>query len=467
MSRGPVPPLRSITRGHTGWLGVAAGMALWPALVAAADAGSADQPAAVLPGWAVLVLQPVGDKRVRPVTGAVVTPGGAVIVPADFAAEGDILIVLDGGTDVIEHGRAATVRARDEAAGITLLDVPGLARQPARFAAGLPHADAAVQLSAFPPAEQIAAGAAPLHVAARFGELAAAPGGASQETTSPAGRLPNVSGPLIDACGLLAGYSIAAGVPGMEPAPGTRYTWSAALLPALRSMGVEAKSAACGAGAVDGAGAPGGVPETATPATAGDTGAPAAEPEAGTDAGAVRAAAEERRTRWPLLAWVAAAIGALGAALVWRRRHHAPRMRAAGLLQETVIGQRGRTRATAESPVSTAGGWSLEVRGELPSGAEFQRHCAVSPAAVDAVIGSAAADITIDAPGIGREHARLGGSAGAMTLCCLGAAGGTWINRVPLSRGEIMFLAEGDTVVLGETSFRIRLVAPGADRPTQ
>ena len=78
--------------------------------LAQTPAGEIKPVAAALPGWIVLVLKPIGAERVRPVTGVVVAEQGLVIVPLDFAAPGDQIIVLDGGTDIIANGRAATVK---------------------------------------------------------------------------------------------------------------------------------------------------------------------------------------------------------------------------------------------------------------------------------------------------------------------------------------------------------------------
>lgn len=423
---------------------------------AVADTESGDEPVArPLPAWAVLVLQPVGDKRVRPVTGAVVSAAGTVVVPADFAALGDVLIVLDGGSDIIEHGRAATVRARDEAAGITLLDVPGLVRPPAVLAATPPAADAVLHLAAFPPAEQIAAGAAPLWLPARAGDLRPAPDEAPTAGDDGAGPLPNVSGPLLDHCGHLAGYSLADGVPGMQAVAGTRYAWSDALAPALHLAAIPVAAAACLAASTEPAAAVGEGLADPVPAT---RPAPAG-------VGPQRPVRGEGAGRVPRLAWYAVVLGVLAAALAaWRFRRRRSRA-GPGLLQDTGIVRAGARRPPAGAPengpaAAAPAGWQLELRGQLPSGAGFVSSCPVNPAAIDVVIGSGAAGLMLDAPGIRREHIRLGGSAGALTITDLGSATGTWINRVPCTRGEIMFLAGGATVVLGETSFQVKVLPP-------
>lgn len=465
--RSPRVPYRSVerrpVRNHPPPVGCAV---VLTALLLAAPVRAADPPdtgATRLPAWAVLVLQPVGDKRVRPVTGAVVSGDGTVIVPADFAKSGDVLIVLDGGSDIIENGRTATVRASDTQAGIAVLDVRGLVRVPAVFSEDRPVADAVVRLAAFPPAEQIAEGAAPLWAAARAEQLPTAPAGAP-------GPLPNVSGPLLDRCGNLAGFSLAAGVPAMQPAEGTVYVWSAELRAALQRVGVTVGQGRCDAAAAgtrpepDGAVAP--VAEETTDAADRE---PASSASRAAEPSPTAAIARPDRGGWPLWAWVTACLGAVAAvsAIAWRLRRRA---RPPGLLQDAAVYRTARRSAddgpARGEPGGAGPGWQLEIRGQLPGGAGFRRRCPVNPAAIDVVIGSGAADIRIDVPGIAREHVRLGGSAGALTLADLGA-GGTWINRVPCSLGEVMFLADGDTVVLGETGFRVELVPPGGEAPPE
>lgn len=458
---------RSSRAARSGWLrdvsAAAAVLVLLPGIASAAGQEQAGPPlASPLPPWAVLVLQPVGDKRVRPVTGVVVSAEGAVLVPADFAAEGDVLIVLDGGTDIIEHGRPATVRARDAAAGIMLLDVPGLRRRPARLADASPSADETVVMLAFPPAEQIAEGAAPLRIETRAREAMAKV--ASDEAS--AQRLPNISGPLVNACGLLVGYSLAAGVPSLASDMGTVIAWSDSLAAALRAWGTPVPAERCTAAGAEEAdsGAAEEVAETpAAKAAEADAAREPPTPDTGRADPAGTTSTSMGRVRAPL--WVfTAAIALLAAGFAAWRFGRARREAQPGLLQERAIGGGLRRSAAPAAESGPVAGWQLEIAGQMPSGATFTRHCAINPAAIDAVIGSGVVDIRIDSPGVAGEHVRLGGSAGAMTLCGLAAAAGTWINRVPCSRGEIMFIADGDTLVLGETPFRVRLLAPGAKR---
>jgi FHA domain len=97
----------------------------------------------------------------------------------------------------------------------------------------------------------------------------------------------------------------------------------------------------------------------------------------------------------------------------------------------------------------------LEINGNLPNGKPFQASCNVRSAAVDAVIGRGGGDITIDSQDVQRAHARIGGSVGMLTITDLGSSRGTWINRVPCLKGEIMFIGPDDLIFLGDVSFRI------------
>ena len=120
-----------------------------------------------MPPWVVPVLRLVSSTHVEPTTGLVLSDTGLVLVPMGFAAEGDEVIVLDGGTDIVRNGRPAHLKDYFPAEGLQILSVPGLRRQPAPFAAKALTDGARVELTAFPPAERIAEGDPPLHAAAK------------------------------------------------------------------------------------------------------------------------------------------------------------------------------------------------------------------------------------------------------------------------------------------------------------
>ena len=90
--------------------------------------GPASAQSAVLPGWVVPVLRLVSATHVEPTTGVVISADGGVLVPADFAAPGDEIVVLDGGTDIIRYGRPARLERDFPGLGLELLRVEGLRR---------------------------------------------------------------------------------------------------------------------------------------------------------------------------------------------------------------------------------------------------------------------------------------------------------------------------------------------------
>jgi len=115
----------------------------------------------------VLVLKLVSASHVKPVTGVVVSGDGLVLVPADFVvgtpdAAAPEIIVLDGGTDIVTHGRPATVVQRSTAGGIAMLSVEGLERPGIVLSETAFKAGDEFHLVAFPPAAEIAKGAGPL-----------------------------------------------------------------------------------------------------------------------------------------------------------------------------------------------------------------------------------------------------------------------------------------------------------------
>ena len=58
-----------------------------------------------MPAWTVLTLKLVSSTHVQPTTGIVIAAPDLVLVAMDFAREGDEILVLDDGTDIVRHGR--------------------------------------------------------------------------------------------------------------------------------------------------------------------------------------------------------------------------------------------------------------------------------------------------------------------------------------------------------------------------
>ncbi len=444
--------------------------------LAQTPAGEIKPVAAALPGWIVLVLKPIGAERVKPVTGVVVAEQGLVIVPLDFAAPGDQIIVLDGGTDIIANGRAATVRQQITDAGLTVLSVPGLKRRPASLSA-MPLADGEdIRLAAFPPAEQIAQGAAPVWVETQVTvttDTAPTGGEAQLRAFFAAGKtLPNVSGPLLDGCGNLIGFSSADGVQSMDTAKAPAYLWKDGLLRALKDLPLALTEAPCPAVAATSPAQT--APEAAAPEP--DSMAPAPdsnEPDApdAQDATARVDALPPATVRSRMVPWLgllAAAIlaGLLG--LLYRRRAISTRR----VVPAGSGGMSSGKPQVEQFPAATPGSGDatsqadciVEISGRLPNGTPFLSSCDVNGAAINLVIGRGRVDIVIDSADVHREHARLSGSADMLTISDLGSSRGTWINRVPCLRGEIMFIGSEDTIFLGDVSFQVtvRTRQPGS-----
>lgn len=422
-----------------------------------------NEPAPVaLPPWVVLVLQPISAERVRPVTGVVISASGLVIVPLDFATPGDQIIVLDGGTDIIVNGRAAQVRQQFPQVGLTVLSAPGLKRQPASLSSVALQNNDTVRLAAFPPAEMISQGAAPLWVPAPIvvSDPVDSPTGSTATMVSIAAQknLPNVTGPLIDACGNLVGFSSADGVQSMETSKAPAYLWKDDLLSVLRALSVELPEAPCPA-----------IEETAVEELADSTEAAAAAGDEARDEETVLLPTVDEEAvvavnpdqpppvvagpRW--LQW----LGLLGvlvlAGLAWLlfKRRAPAQGPIESLLRDAGL-QIPRAMEVPQKEASQAD-CILEIIGRLPNGSPFQSSCEINSAAIDVVIGRGAVDIAIDSQGVQREHARLSGSGDLLTITDLGSSRGTWINRVPCLKGEIMFVGPQDTIFLGDVSFQI------------
>jgi hypothetical protein len=447
---------------------------LWACLVvlsgnslAQAPAGEIKPAAAALPGWIVLVLKPIGAERVRPVTGVVIAEQGLVIVPLDFAAPGDQIIVLDGGTDIIANGRAATVKQQITDAGLTVLSVPGLKRSPASLSAMLLADGENIRLAAFPPAEQIAQGAAPVWVETQVSVTSdASPAGGEAQSRAffAAGKaLPNVSGPLLDGCGNLIGFSSADGVQSMDTTKAPAYLWKDGLLRALQDLPLALTEAPCPAIAVAApaeTAAEAAAPQPDSVAPAPDSNEPDAPAAQDTTARVDASPTATPRSRLlPWLGLLAAAIlaGLLG--LRYRRRVISTRRNvpagSAGMSAGEPQAQQIPAAAPGPPDVASQADCVVEISGRLPDGTPFLGSCDVNGAAINLVIGRGRADIVIDSADVHREHARLSGSADMLTISDLGSSRGTWINRVPCLRGEIMYIGSEDTIFLGDVSFQV------------
>jgi hypothetical protein len=445
-----------------------------------------------LPEWVVPVLRLVSTTHVEPTTGVVLSGDGLVLVPADFAAPGDEIIVLDGGTDLIRNGRPARLEKGLPELGLEVLRVEGLHRVPAPVAPGSPADGSSLRLRAFPPAEQIAEGAAPVNVVTTISVF--------PENESPAlaagTPLPNITGPLLDECGNLAGLSLADGVQSLSASPATQYRWGPALRTVLDELQLPLTGTPCSAvpALVDVPPAP--IAEvTESPEILDD--APASEPvpndidaavgealedqppapeaveaepqidllppfeeeTSGEEAARERAAEAPPPVTWP---WLLGALVLLAAGFLvyWLRRADTralPKVdvdaHADPLVPAAAAGD------SDESWLTPAPNGRLVLRGQLADGRTFEAEAAVSMSAINLEIGRGGADLVIDNGSVSRRHARLNGTSDALTLTDLGSSNGSTINGVPCLEGEIMYLEPGDTVVLGNARFTVTLEA--------
>lgn len=427
-----------------------------------------------MPPWVVPVLRLVSSTHVEPTTGLVLSDSGLVLVPMGFASEGDEVIVLDGGTDIVRHGRPAHLKDYFPAEGLQVLSVPGLRRSPAPFAAEALVDGARVELTAFPPAERIAEGDPPLHAAATITVF----GAAADPAVSGETPLPNVTGPLLDACGNVAAYSLAHDVQTMDSHPGTRYRWRATLLAVLGRLGIEPAPSACGRAEAQAAPAePPPEPEAAPQAEPSPPEQPATpEPAAEEEAVAADEAVEEPEAEAETLdidrlppfeapepapapapepgsgfawAWLLAGLALLaGGAWLHLRRRQA----AAGPAGAMPVGEDDGDEADEPvAPVAGSADRRLALRGTLADGAPFEAACAVDSGAIDLLLGRGAeADLVVPTAAVSRRHARLQGRAGALTVADLGSANGTSVNGVPCLEGEVLYVGPGDVLVLGD-----------------
>ncbi|MGD8927785.1 MAG: FHA domain-containing protein [Lysobacterales bacterium] len=440
-----------------------------------------------MPTWVVPVLRLVSTTHVEPTTGIVLSASGLVLVPAEFASPGDEIVVLDGGTDIVRNGRRAHIEKRFSDLGVEVLAVEGLVRRPASLAPQPPGANDELWLTAFPPAESIARGEAPIRTAARV-VVYAENGKISISAETP---LPNVTGPLLDQCGDLVAVSIASPPQTMDPSSDTRYDWLDDLNAIVSDLGVEPAPSTCQARVVpaaapaeaeanapaEGTEEPPPQPVAANESETGDESA--TPPEKPDEESLAEPAADESGlgiTELPPYeesvsttppaepesrAWIwlvgALVLLTLGATIHLVRRAGRGRAGTTAPGRMTETGAEVDKSAEAE-PVMSPFEHLLTLSGMRSDGQPIEASCAVSERAVNVVIGRTGADLPIDSEAVSRQHARLNGNRGSLTLCDLGSRNGTAVNGIPCLEGEILFVEPGDTITLGDVQVTIDLL---------
>ncbi len=444
-----------------------------------------------MPDWIVPVLRLVSATHVEPTTGVVISSSGLVLLADDFASTGDEIIVLDGGTDIIRNGRPAKIEHRFPAQGLMILSVESLHRNAVQFTTSELADGDTISLRAFPPAKMIEQGAPPLDVSTTVNILPES----KFPVLSSDSVLPNVTGPLIDACGNLAGYSSADGVQSMSTSEATRYHWKSSLLAILRELQIEIIENSC-------------TPPTTAPDTPveaepepvvelpDETEKPAEEavaeePDAESDDEEVgedepvpdeeslaeldvlppfeeltdhepeeAVAAGDEESSAPAWAWLLASVLLLGSAFALHKVRNRE-TRSQGEKTDADQTPPAQQQDNEDEPAFSAPGLDclLIIDGILSDGTEFSQSCKVSQKAINIVIGRGNADINIASNAISRKHVCLNGSSEMLTITDLGASNGTSINGIPCLEGETMFIEPEDIIILGNARFSYRISA--------
>jgi len=371
---------------------------------------------------------------------------------------------------------------------------------------------------AFPPAEMIAQGAAPVR-----SSVDALP---AITTTHPTlAPFPNVSGALTDNCGNLVAFNLAVDVQSMQPAASPRLAWPDALKRAADLTGTQLGVAPCNASDVPAAVLP---PETVEE----EIPEPAEEPQTGPEAVNEDVAAEQSEpavndpgepeesvdetetatadgsldfeqptpepgteTATDLISdhyegdiWANAAsdYDQSGKFVTWAlilafllmasvfawwlyRQRVAKRSRTSKAIAG-VQHQASLAEASSSEPGTVRFGTDtehahpifLQLQGQLPDGESFSRQIPVSGPDWHAEIGRQDANIVLASALLSRRHARIQIQDSRVSISDLGSTNGTRLNDVPCLPGEVFLVQSGDVVQLGDVTLRLHLTA-GAD----
>lgn len=502
------------THTHTGWYSrpgstltanSAGSLMLWLALLlCSSSAGAQANASDSMPPWTVLVLKLVSTTHVQPTTGIVIAAPDLVLVAGDFARAGDEIMVLDGGTDIVRHGRPASIVHTLPADKLAILRVQGLNRPAAQLSSVSLASIGALNLVAFPPAENIAQGATPVRTSIKT--LAAIT--TANPTLEP---FPNVSGALTDSCGRLVAFNLSSGLQSMQPAASPRLAWADALKRAAALTGSEMQLLDCSA-----AESQEDQPKAAEQAASEEAAAPEPEkkaeidPQADTgmaapespeeplqqeaEAGdqqvdpAVDPAAEEpavgvlpelyddplgaeeaeavsngtgdgqglaapRRLSTP--GWIIAGVLSLLLLAWWLHRQRKGAASNSGTLADNLPIEPGTVRFEAAGKGSAT--VRLKITGQTPDGEEFIQQLPVSGPGWIAELGRQEADVDLASPTVSRRHARLELHEGRITVTDLDSTNGTRVNGVPCLPGEVFFVQADDVVQLGEVQLHLQL----------
>ena len=455
----------------------------------------------------VLVLKLVSTTHVKPTTGVVISDDGLVLVSADFVSlEGEI-IVLDGGTDIVKHGRPARVVNQSKSGELAVLSVIGLSRPGIILSENAPDLEQEFHLTAFPPAEFIAKGAPPLWAPVKI--IQGDPD--KQFSISPSTPQPYVSGPIIDTCGYLAGLNLTSGPQSLQPGKMPLTIFTDELKRSLDSMQIKTSIASCDykiqpAVQSQDTGQSAGLKSRALESEKSvlqgkdpdlirpniyspfiprkrlnpfqGASIPAQQPE-----NTIKPSIWRSTPLWLLMLGFVAL-----ATLTWKGffyfRLRKDDIRRIPATRSVFLGQPASDEpdtAPLQAASDTSGGKPrsapqdeaempdmntlpegcngvLVVEGVIDTDTRFKRYYIVNTQQVNVVIGRGDTDISIKHPAISRHHARLEYNGEFMTLSDLGSSHGTYIKGTPCLQGEVMYIEAGDEIFLGDVQLRISII---------
>ncbi len=419
-------------------------------LLSVQSAAAQPQPVSGTPESVLLVLKLVSSTHVRPTTGVVISNDGMVLVPADFVAAGDEIVIMQGGTDIIRNGRPSRTVKRSAADGLAVLSVEGLNRPAIMLSEDRLLQDHVYHMAAFPPADEMAEGAQPLWVPVKLTKSNST-GGFTISADTP---LPNTSGPIIDHCGYLVGLNLAEGE---KPVVVLGDEMSVI----FDSMEIALKSSTCRQPAQKEI-----VPEesfqeeSAKPAGQIDT-----EEVINKTPGPTVNTAPARPTIVksepsasgiiPTWLWVigAAILVALLAKLIFflRLTKYEPRQ----ITAEPATGPLNPGSGSSASTLPDGFDGIVVIEGILGDETPFRHSCNVNTENIDLVIGRDDADICIETPAVSHRHARLQSAGELLTITDLDSSSGTLIRGIPCLANEVMFVDSQDEILLGDVRFHI------------
>jgi hypothetical protein len=396
--------------------------------------------------------------------------------------------VLDGGTDLVRNGRPAKILQRFPSEGLMVLSVMAFNRNAVQFSVENLADGNPVRLHAFPPAELIEQGAPPVDEPATI-FVHPENGATSISVDTP---LPNVSGPLLDACGNLTGYSTADGVQSMSTSESPRYHWKDSLLAILGEMQIDIIETSCETQSTppetqqaepevetipEPEPEPEILPENPPDEVIEEKGLEEQEPDeeslseleilppiedsSDPEDDASKAHSQDEDGGMPAWAWLLTAVLLLGSAYVVHRyrKRQPPGAENGSAVPSGQSPPHGPGESDDEPDFTSPGLDSLlRIEGTLADGTKFIHSCKVSRNAVNIVIGRSGADIVIDSSAVSRQHASLNGNSNALTITDLGSSNGTSINGVPCLEGEIMYIEPDDIIILGNARFNFNIL---------